>query len=98
MQRLGIYAEDSWRATPHLTLNYGLRYDTTFGLFTASGTGGLVRRFRKPGAEAEALDAVRQYWKRSIDAVQVDSRAFPRPIDQRPLMYQTLSCRLWGRS
>ena len=37
VQRLGIYAEDSWRATPHLTLNYGLRYDTTFGLFTASG-------------------------------------------------------------
>ena len=23
--------------TPHLTVNYGLRYDTTFGLFTASG-------------------------------------------------------------
>jgi len=37
VQRLGFYAEDSWRATPHLTVNYGLRYDTTFGLFTASG-------------------------------------------------------------
>ena len=37
VQRLGIYAQDSWRATPHFTLNYGLRYDTTFGLFTASG-------------------------------------------------------------
>jgi outer membrane receptor protein involved in Fe transport len=37
VQRLGMYAQDSWRATPHLTLNYGLRYDTTFGLFTASG-------------------------------------------------------------
>ena len=37
VQRLGLYAEDSWRATPHLTVNYGLRYDTTFGLFTASG-------------------------------------------------------------
>ncbi len=37
VQRLGMYAEDSWRATPNLTLNYGLRYDTTFGLFTASG-------------------------------------------------------------
>ena len=37
VQRLGIYAEDSWRPTPHLTVNYGLRYDTTFGLFTASG-------------------------------------------------------------
>jgi hypothetical protein len=37
VQRLGFYAEDSWRVTPRLTVNYGLRYDTTFGLFTASG-------------------------------------------------------------
>jgi hypothetical protein len=37
VQRLGFFAQDSWRATSRLTLNYGLRYDTTFGLFTASG-------------------------------------------------------------
>ena len=37
VQRLGFYALDSWRVTSHLTINYGLRYDTTFGLFTASG-------------------------------------------------------------
>jgi hypothetical protein len=37
IQRLGIYAQDSWSITPHLAINYGLRYDTTFGLFTASG-------------------------------------------------------------
>ncbi len=37
VQRLGVFAEDSWRATPRLTVNYGLRYDTTFGLLTASG-------------------------------------------------------------
>jgi hypothetical protein len=37
VRRLGIYAQDSWRVTPHLTINYGLRYDTTFGLFIASG-------------------------------------------------------------
>ncbi|HEY4904812.1 MAG TPA: carboxypeptidase regulatory-like domain-containing protein [Candidatus Sulfotelmatobacter sp.] len=36
VQRLGVYAEDSWRVTPHLTVNYGLRYQTTFGLMTAS--------------------------------------------------------------
>ncbi len=37
VQRLGFYAQDSWRVTGNLTINYGLRYDTTFGLFTASG-------------------------------------------------------------
>src|SRR5258708_2249709 len=34
---LGFYAQDSWRISPHLTINYGLRYDTTFGLFNSSG-------------------------------------------------------------
>jgi hypothetical protein len=37
VQRLGLYLEDSWRITSGLTVNYGLRYDTTFGLFIASG-------------------------------------------------------------
>jgi hypothetical protein len=37
VQRLALYAQDSWRLSRHLTFNYGLRYQTTFGLFTASG-------------------------------------------------------------
>lgn len=37
VQRLGFYAEDFWRVTPHLTIDPGIRYDTTFGLFIASG-------------------------------------------------------------
>lgn len=37
VQRLALYAEDSWRVSRHVTLNFGLRYQTTFGLFTAFG-------------------------------------------------------------
>ncbi len=37
VQRLGLYAEDSWRLSHQLTVNYGLRYQTTWGLFTGSG-------------------------------------------------------------
>ena len=37
VQRLAFYAQDSWQVTPRLTVNYGLRYQTTFGLFEGSG-------------------------------------------------------------
>jgi hypothetical protein len=62
VQRLGFYAQDSWRVTPQLTINYGLRYDTTFGLFEASGRSQLdnpalltlealqINLFQHPGA------------------------------------------------
>jgi hypothetical protein len=37
IQRMAAYAEDSWRVTPKLTVNYGLRWQSTWGLFNASG-------------------------------------------------------------
>ena len=36
VQRLAFYAEDSWRVSHQLTVNYGLRYQTTWGLFMGS--------------------------------------------------------------
>src|SRR5271167_4313072 len=47
VQRMGLYAMDSWRVTPELTLNYGLRWDTTYGLFQASG----VSQVFNPGVQ-----------------------------------------------
>ncbi|MGB7556099.1 MAG: carboxypeptidase-like regulatory domain-containing protein, partial [Candidatus Korobacteraceae bacterium] len=35
VRRLGLYVMDSWRMTPEVTVNYGLRYDTTWGLVQA---------------------------------------------------------------
>jgi hypothetical protein len=37
VQRVAFYGQDSWRVTHSLTLNYGLRYSTTYGLFNGSG-------------------------------------------------------------
>jgi hypothetical protein len=37
VQRLALYAESSWRLLPGLTVNYGLRYSTSYGLFRGSG-------------------------------------------------------------
>ena len=37
VKKLGLYVQDSWRIRPSFTMNLGLRYDTTFGLFRASG-------------------------------------------------------------
>lgn len=47
LREWGIYAQDSWRVTPRLTLNYGLRYDRQLpfqnldGLYTTVGIAGL---------------------------------------------------------
>src|SRR5206468_1643382 len=59
----------------------------------------LLRRYRDPGQMPAAFDAVRQFWDRVLNAVQVKT---PDPaIDlllNRWLLYQVLSCRVWARS
>jgi len=37
IQRIAFYGQDSWRLSKSFTLNYGLRYSTTYGLFDSSG-------------------------------------------------------------
>jgi cellobiose phosphorylase len=60
---------------------------------------GLIQRFRGPKASRTALEGVWQYWKQTLGTVQVET---PDPsvnlIVNGWLFYQTLSCRLWGRT
>ncbi|MFO7704722.1 MAG: glucoamylase family protein [Halopseudomonas sp.] len=58
-----------------------------------------IERFGTPAGAGSALEAVHEYWQRTLGAVQVDT---PDPalniMTNGWLVYQTLSCRYWGRS
>ncbi|MBI5576444.1 MAG: cyclic beta 1-2 glucan synthetase [Deltaproteobacteria bacterium] len=59
----------------------------------------LVHRFRGSSAARGVLEAVWEYWKRTLGAVHVET---PDPsiniLTNGWLLYQTLACRLWARS
>ncbi|MCH8512047.1 MAG: cyclic beta 1-2 glucan synthetase, partial [Kiritimatiellae bacterium] len=59
----------------------------------------LIRRYRQPHAGRKALEGVWEYWNRTLGAVNLDT---PDPavnlMANGWLLYQTLSCRMWGRS
>ena len=59
----------------------------------------LVFRFRRAEASRVALSAVHEFWNRTLGAINVDT---PDPAVNTMangwLLYQTLGCRLWGRT
>jgi cellobiose phosphorylase len=59
----------------------------------------LIQRYRGVDASRVALEGVWTYWNRTLGAVNVDT---PDPsvnvMANGWLLYQTLSCRLWGRT
>ena len=65
----------------------------------AEDAGLLVSRFRIPGAVRSALDEVRAQWRKTLGAVQVETPdAALNVMCNGWLVYQTIACRLWGRS
>ena len=59
----------------------------------------LISRYRQPQSAQKALEEVWEYWNTTLGAVNLDT---PDPavnlMANGWLLYQTLSCRLWGRS
>ncbi len=59
----------------------------------------LAQRLRKAGTARAALDRVRQYWKHTLGAIQVQTPDQSLNVLANGwLLYQTLACRLWARS
>ena len=59
----------------------------------------LVRQFRHSGTARAAFDAIGARWARLLDAVVVDTPDHGlNALANGWLLYQVISCRLWGRS
>ncbi|MGI8482552.1 MAG: GH36-type glycosyl hydrolase domain-containing protein, partial [Chthoniobacterales bacterium] len=83
-------------------LGEGQERETSFRLGVGRNPGEvqqLIQRFRRADASAVALDGVHQFWNRTLGAINVDT---PDPavnvMANGWLLYQTLCCRLWGRT
>jgi cellobiose phosphorylase len=65
----------------------------------ADDASNLAHRFRGSAAARVALEAVWQYWKHTLGAVQVETPDQSlNVLTNGWLVYQTLACRLWARS
>lgn len=59
----------------------------------------LLERYSRPAVVVQAHEESRDRWEAILDAIQVETpnRAFDLLVN-RWLIYQTLSCRIWGRT
>jgi len=59
----------------------------------------IVNRFRDPAKVEAAYQATRHWWDRLLSTIEVETPELSTNfLLNRWLLYQTLSCRLWGRS
>src|SRR5438128_5030480 len=60
---------------------------------------GLVARFRDPANVEAAFQETRNWWDRLLSTIEVETPELSTNfLLNRWLLYQTLSCRVWGRS
>ena len=59
----------------------------------------LTKKLRQPGAARNALQQLRDYWKHTLSAVEIDTPDLAlNLLSNGWLVYQSLACRLWARS
>jgi cyclic beta-1,2-glucan synthetase len=65
----------------------------------AEGAAQLAKRLSKSGTARAELEAVRDHWSSTLGAIQVETPdAALNLLCNGWLVYQTMACRLWGRS
>lgn len=65
----------------------------------ASDANNIIRKSRGPGVVHDALSKVVNYWKDTVEAFQIETPDKAINLFTNGwLTYQTMSCRLWGRS
>jgi cellobiose phosphorylase len=65
----------------------------------AAQAGRLVAQYRDPSTVEESLASTRAWWDRLLTTIQVETPVWSvDALFNRWLLYQALSCRIWGRS
>ncbi|HRZ05795.1 MAG TPA: glycosyl transferase [Candidatus Competibacteraceae bacterium] len=100
--RLGTGLDPCFALQVTLRLEPGASVERIFLLGEADSRDGarrLIGHYSQTGAGAEALAEVQEFWRKQLAAVRVQT---PAPALDLLIngwaAYQTLSCRLWGRS
>ncbi len=85
-----------------ITLQQNQEYELVFIFGAANSVDEIHQIVQKYGGVAgarQALDAVYEYWNHTLGAVQVETPDTAlNLLSNGWLVYQTISCRLWGRS